>query len=103
MNIIMLRVADWSKIPAGRYRSDGTFSAEEYREDVLFPALALFDSVTVDLDGCFGLGSSFLDEVFGGVVRSGKFTEEELSYKLIIKSDSNSYKARVAACMKAAW
>lgn len=63
--------SQFSTTPAGRYRSDGRFSGEVFRDDVLVPALdrAGNDTVTVVLDGVAGYGSSFLEEAFGGLAR----------------------------------
>lgn len=79
---------DFSTIPTGRTRNDGPFSGESFREDVLIPALTENDHVIVDLAGVEGVGSSFLEEVFGGLVRCGKFSEMDLRSKLqIITTD----------------
>lgn len=64
MKVIDIKVADFSKMPFGRYRQDGNHSAEAFREDVLIPALNSNDLVNIDLDGVWGYGSSFLNEVF---------------------------------------
>ena len=60
---------DFSPYPAGRYRKDGPFSGEAFREDVLVPTLQKAGSVVVNIDGVAGLPSSFWEEVFGGLVR----------------------------------
>lgn len=72
--------------PFGRYRKDGDRSAEVFREDLLLPALLAHDHVTVDLGGTNFYGSSFLEEVFGGLVRKG-FTKEQLDQKLTVLHD----------------
>lgn len=64
---MIIRVAEWSRTPGGRKRAWGPFSAEEFRDDVLVPALAEHDRVTVDLDGAAGYAGSFLHEVFWGL------------------------------------
>ncbi|WP_337519562.1 STAS-like domain-containing protein, partial [Desulfovibrio sp.] len=56
---------DFSVFPGGRYRSDGEFSGEEFRDNILIPALQKYQQVIVELDGTRGYGSSFLLEVFG--------------------------------------
>jgi hypothetical protein len=85
---------DFSPSPAGRYREDGPFPGEAFRDDFLIPALRHHDIVLVDLDGASGFGSSFLEEAFGGLIRKG-FTEHELRKKLKIKSARGSYELRV--------
>lgn len=67
----------FSKFPAGRFKSDGPFSGEKFRDDILVPALKSGVRVRVLLDGVAGYGSSFLEEAFGGLVRK----------KLVPKSD----------------
>lgn len=79
---------DFSTVPAGRTRKDGPYCGECFRDDILIPALAENDSVTVDLAGVEGVGSSFLEEVFGGLVRSGKYAYSDLTSKLhVITTD----------------
>lgn len=78
-------------MPCVRHRADGPKSGEEFREDILLEALQNNDTVTVDLDGVLTLGSSFLDEAFGGLVREGYFTHAELKKKLIISFTLQSY------------
>lgn len=77
--------SEFSEFPAGRYRNDGPFPGEAFRDDLLEPRLREFDLVAVDLDGAMGYGSSFLEEAFGGLVRLGKFSAETLHQKLKLK------------------
>jgi hypothetical protein len=80
----------FSPYPFGRYRRDGDHSGEAFREDVLLPVLRKSDRVIVDLDGVKGgLGSSFLEEVFGGLVREHGFSVEELERRLEIVCHEN--------------
>ena len=60
----------FSSTPGGRYKREGLFSAQEFREDFLEPALREHQVVIVDLDGPIGVLPSFLEEVFGGAVRA---------------------------------
>ncbi|CAH8199733.1 STAS-like domain-containing protein [Vibrio aestuarianus] len=65
-----LYIKDFTKFPGARYRNLGPSSGEEYRDDILLPAIAEHGSdVIVNLDGAFGYGSSFLEEIFGGCIR----------------------------------
>lgn len=83
MSMTTIAIAsEFSQYPAGRYRVDGAFSGEVFRDDMLEPKLRAYDVVEVDLDGSMGYGSSFLEEAFGGLVRLRKFTKEALHKKL---------------------
>lgn len=61
--------SDFSRYPAGRYKTDGPDSGERFREDVLLPLLRSGEKFVIRLDGTLGYGSSFLEEAFGGLVR----------------------------------
>lgn len=76
---------DFSPHPGGRSRKDGPGCAEAFRDDTLGPALEQ-EAVALELDCASGFASSFLDEAFGGLVRSGRFSAEELHEKLTIES-----------------
>jgi hypothetical protein len=72
---------DYSRYPAGRFREDGPFSGERFREERLLGLFQAGSKVQVLLDGTAGYGSSFLEEAFGGLVRRGiphKVLEENL-------------------------
>lgn len=81
---------DFSRNPAGRYRKDGRFSGEVFREDVLVPKLSK-GSICVILDGTDGYGSSFLEEAFGGLVRTRKWSLDDLKSKLTIEAQTKPY------------
>lgn len=66
-----IRIAkDFSKTPGARYRSDGLYSGQDFRERHLEP---LFEDasdqtpIEIDLDGTEGYATSFLEEAFGGI------------------------------------
>ena len=67
---------DYTKSPGGRYISDGAYSGEDFRERILLPAFKTCqengEQLTVNLDGGYGYGSSFLKEAFGGLARITK-------------------------------
>jgi hypothetical protein len=58
-------VEQFTDAPGGRYRIHGDHSGEQFRQELLEPALLEYDEVLVDLDGALGLPASFLDEAFG--------------------------------------
>lgn len=94
MNKVMISIAKhYTDTPGGRNRSDGPYSGERFREDILAPALRQGE-VDVDLDGVLGFGSSFLEEAFGGLIRDG-FRLPELRQHLHIHSSLDVYKERI--------
>lgn len=80
MNVLTIRVGkDFSEEPFGRISSDGKFSGESFRENLLKPAILSYDVVEVDFDDVKNvITSSFLEEAFGGLIRNG------LSYNLVM-------------------
>ena len=68
-NILKL-VRDFHPLPAGRYVVDGAGNGTTFRERFLVPALREQRALVIDLDGAPGYPSSFLEEAFGGLVRS---------------------------------
>lgn len=71
---IEVKTADFSTDPGPRYISQGPDSGEKFRIEVLEPAFQRAidqeTSLHVDLDGVRGYGTSFLEEAFGGLVRT---------------------------------
>lgn len=63
-------IKKFSEFPGPRYRHLGKASGEEFREDILLPKLSQTSDWIINLDGVAGYGSSFLEEVFGGCIRS---------------------------------
>lgn len=92
MKEIVISVAkEFSQFPGGRWKKDGPNSGEEFREKLLKPALLLASQqdaiVVIWLDGVAGYGSSFLEEIFGGIVRSKILPLRELSKRIQIRSN----------------
>lgn len=81
---------DFTRYPSGRYTSNGTTSGQGFRERFLEAPLQRGESVTVDLDGTVGYGSSFLEEAFGGLVRVLKLPVGKLMTLLTIKTTDQS-------------
>ena len=86
VEIIIAR--DYTKTPGGRFISEGKYSGEDFREKILKPkyleAVGNDDKLKVNLDGGYGYGSSFLEESFGGLVRSLNSIDSE---RIIIISE----------------
>jgi len=86
---------DFSKTPFGRYKTDGEYSAEKFREEVLLPKLLIEENILVDFSNvALGVGSSFLEEVFGGLVRKG-YDKEELLKKIQVTDTMGFYSKQV--------
>ncbi|MGO2128809.1 MAG: STAS-like domain-containing protein [Pseudoalteromonas prydzensis] len=86
-NMITLSVVKWHAKPKFRSRDRYEWCGEAYREDILVPALLENEKVMVDLTGYNRYGRSFIDETFGGLIRSENFTLSELNEKLTYKHD----------------
>ena len=67
--------------PGARFRTQGKFSGEAFREDFLKPAIQRGD-VIVDLNGALGLPPSFLDEVFGVLLNSDPSLASHIKVRL---------------------
>lgn len=94
MTTVLTIATDFSKSPSGRVPSDGPNSGQRFRDELLYPALSK-DKVEVVLDGVFTLGSSFLEEAFGGLVRVKGLTPEAIRKKLIVRSRLDTYVTKV--------
>jgi len=96
-------LSDFSAVPYGRYEDDGKFNATKFRGIIalkLAEAKMQSETLIIDLDSInVGIGSSFLDEAFGGLVRAGLFTGDELlggnKPLLKIKSEQSFYIAEI--------
>ena len=85
----------YTDTPGARYRKDGKYSGEEFRDDILIPALIESlkrkEKLYLDLDGAYGYPTGFLDEVFGGLIRMNLFKTRTIKEKLVIISDEAEY------------
>lgn len=76
----------FSPTPGPRFSRQGPYSGESLRAK-LVKLLDESDAiVTVDLDGTRGFGSSFLDEAFGGLVRSEHKAKNDILRRFKFKS-----------------
>lgn len=84
---------DFSENPGGRYIEEGDYSGELFRDEVLYPnyqkALEVGEKLTIDFDGCFGFGTSFLEEAFGGLVRKYHI-RNQLDHIIIISTEDET-------------
>lgn len=93
---------DFSRFPGGRFRTDGKYSGEAFREDILLPKLRKYKFVSINMDGTLSYGSSFLEESFGGLVRKHKFEPDGLLQKIEIVSKDPSIEFEIKHYIKAA-
>ena len=82
---------DFSPTLGGRYRENGPWSGEEFRDDLLigkvYEALHKREPLFIDFDDCYGIGTAWLDEAFTGIVT--KYGISFLNDILGIKSDDD--------------
>ena len=101
---VTLSIADqFSRFPAGRFLTDGEFSGTRFRTEYLTPALKGLGEtqrLKVTFDGVAGLGSSFLEEAFGGLVRDERLEKAFLDAHLIITTDEEDLKDFVGLAWK---
>jgi hypothetical protein len=82
----------FSMYPGARFKRISEYSGEEFRDNYLIPALNQDAKVTVDLDGVVGYGSSFLEEVFGGLVRAMHWmSRSDVDAHIQLKSTHSSW------------
>jgi len=105
----MIKIAtDFSRRPCARFLSEGDFPGEEFREKLLFPklheAIANNKKLEIDLDGTAGLGTSFLEESFGGLIRVDKLKYEDIIKTMVLISvDDPEYKDEIYEYLKDAY
>ena len=82
---------DFSDVPLGRFKADGNFSGERFRDEKLAPAMKKAPPVHVRIDHVEGYGSSFLEEAFGGLVRKSGFNKADVERDLVIELEDKSF------------
>lgn len=82
---------DFSETPGGRYKQEGKYSGEEFRDTILIEkykeAIKNQEKLQIDFDNCFGFATSFLEEAFGGLVRSYKLRNVLKNIEIIANDD----------------
>ena len=96
-----MRLRDHMQVAGGRYRELSTNSAQAFRDDVLYPELQKQHPVQIDLSKVYGLGSSFLEETFGGIiVKMGWTKKSDFDQNIQIISDKNEIKLEAETYVK---
>lgn len=92
VDTIITIATDYSRYPGPRYEKDGPYSGEKFRDSLLLPklreAITSGHRVFVVLDGVAGYGSSFLEESFGGLIRSGLLPADLRTHLSIVAKTS---------------
>lgn len=84
---------DFSETLGARYKHEGLYSGEEFRETLLIPkfieSIKNNEDLTINLDGGYGYPTSFLEEAFGGLARKfkDKYKSNIMLKTLKFKSD----------------
>lgn len=91
----VLRMLDYTDMPLGRNSKDGPKNGEHYRETVVVPALRASKVIEIDFDGVLGTAPSFLEELFGGLVRKGHISADELRKRVRVKYRYESVKQNI--------
>lgn len=96
MESVIFKIAkEFSKTPGPRYIHEGPNSGELLRTSKFFElfrnAIEHGKIVTVDLDGTAGYGTSFLEEIFGGLIREHNLDYKQIKSHLKIISDEEPY------------
>ncbi|MEL0634661.1 STAS-like domain-containing protein [Pseudoalteromonas carrageenovora] len=92
--MIKYDLSKFSPTPFGRYPDDGKFNGTAFRKkliELLNEAKVKNDTLEINFDNIsLGIGSSFLEESFGGLVRKGYFNKDDLiGNKKLLKIKSN--------------
>ena len=96
MDTVTFKIAtDFSPTPGPRYKHEGANSGELLRTTKFFQffddAIKGKKQIIVDLDGTAGYGTSFLEEIFGGLIREHHLDYNEIIKRLTIKTDEEPY------------
>jgi STAS-like domain of unknown function (DUF4325) len=90
MSKIMFSIAkQYTRFPGPRYARQGPHSGETLRKKLGKMLRGNNSIIVIDLDDTNGYGSSFLDEAFGGLVRSEELNPSDLRRRLSFKSDTD--------------
>lgn len=86
---------DYVPTPGPRYIKEGKWSGEKLRGELILPifekAIKNDQKIFIDLDGTSGYGTSFLEEVFGGLIRINKLKYDDIIKVLELKSEEEPY------------
>ena len=107
-NIVLNIAKDYTRCPGARYEREGDYSGERFREEFLAPMLkeAIDTGVKLEviLDGSAGYSTSFIEESFGGLIRTNHYSLQEVKDNIIIISEEDTnYKEDIDDYWQHAW
>jgi len=82
---------DFSKYPMGRTDDDGPDNGQRFFREFLLPNVRSGKHVFVYLDGTRAIGSSFLDEAFGALIRELKMSPKDALSAVTIVAKKPAY------------
>jgi hypothetical protein len=96
MESVIFKIAtEFSKTPGPRYIHEGPNSGELLRttkfHKLFVDAIQNNKMITVDLDNTAGYGTSFLEEIFGGLIREHHLDYNDIMKHLTIVSNEEPY------------
>lgn len=81
----------YTETPGGRFKKDGEFSGEHFRdtflESYVLNAIKNKEKLIINLDGGYGYSAGFLEESFGGLVRKGYNANDLLEILIIVSNE----------------
>lgn len=107
-NIVLNIAKEYTRCPGARYESEGDYSGERFRNEYLAPKLkeAIEAGVKLEvvLDGSAGYSTSFIEESFGGLIRTDHYTLQDVTEYIIITSNEDpSYIEDINVYWEHAW
>ena len=81
---------EYTKNPGARYKTQGVYSGEDFREKILEPFFKnknAGDVLEIDLNDLNGYPSSFFEEAFGGIARIFGQTDVLKSLKFVCEDN----------------
>lgn len=100
-----LKIAEvFSDAPGGRYKDEGKYSGEEFRDEFLIPTyndcIINQEKLIIDFDGGYGYATAFLEETFGGLIRKGYCLDEFNKIVSFMSNDDETLEELVKKYMK---
>lgn len=82
---------EYTETPGARYISDGPYSGEDFRDNILESkykeCIENKEKLVINFDGGYGYSTGFLEECFGGLVRKGYNGDEILEIMIFISEE----------------